>query len=46
MSTSVSLDIRDIFKRMSPKCRDELKKVIKELISEQIADTLLSGEGS
>ena len=41
---NVNIDLRELYRRLPPKCKKILEEMVKEEIAKQLTDNLLKGE--
>jgi len=41
----VQVSLKDIYKRVCPKCKKKIRELIKEKITDRMVDQVLEGEG-
>ena len=44
MSAKINIDIRELYKQLSPECRKQLLKYIKEKLDEQMLEQMILGQ--
>ena len=41
MSLRINIELREIYKRLCPKCKEKLKKLVQEKVAEALAEQIL-----
>lgn len=45
MSVRITIDLKELYKRLPPQCRKIMEQYIREKVAEALAKQLLGGEG-